>query len=710
MGKGRGCCGGSDEVGVQTFAGDDRDPASIGLPDSVKLENPSRRVINSDTPMCLVFAVFWIGMFVIADVAFDKGDPLRLLYGTDYLGNRCGKGSAPSGWNDAVIKNKASGDFPYQNESWNDNTLLWLPVPYSSENLTDSSMTNFDAERALAAGVCVSACPQFGFNSRTAQDVLNDPSLYASLNKVFTYGSSNTSSLPDTFNVWYDSHSVYRRCIPSSSSLAISSSLKSAYDNIPGVTRVTNWFQRGLSDLEEAYIVLIYCGIIALCLPFIYVLLLRLILKPLIWTILILILLGLGFASYFCYTKYDSLDNDSNEDNDNDAKLWLAFCIIFGICAALFLCFLVWFCKKINAACEIIQQAGKVLTSDPSLLLVPVITGLSTLALLVWIVYVSLYVWTIREDGEVIVDGNAAADEVGYNLTLTLPKDFTTTRNMLYYNLFGWLWTMGLLSSIGYFVIAAATVQWYYSHVNDDEKKIPCVMAWGKGYFWAFAYHLGCLITGSLLVAILQFIRFIVQKATQKLKNSCTAVACIMCLVDCCLAYIERILQYISRNAYIMTAIEGSGFWCSCCKVISVLLGSIEYLAPLLLVSDIVFFIGKLFLVAANVFIGYLFLENDDMAPNVDNGVFVLIVIGLFSYGLASLFMSVYESAIDSMFVLIFHENGQPKDPALFFCPGDVFETVTGKKKSDASMFKSDFQSKQSPKEGAVSAEPVIGA
>ena len=45
-----------------------------------------------DTFCCLLFALFWVGMIVIAGVAFDKGHPQRLLYGTDYQGKTCGTG------------------------------------------------------------------------------------------------------------------------------------------------------------------------------------------------------------------------------------------------------------------------------------------------------------------------------------------------------------------------------------------------------------------------------------------------------------------------------------------------------------------------------------------------------------------------------------------------------------------------------------------
>lgn len=42
----------------------------------------------------LLFAVFWVGMFVIAGFAYQVGDPFRLIYGIDYRGNLCGRPNA----------------------------------------------------------------------------------------------------------------------------------------------------------------------------------------------------------------------------------------------------------------------------------------------------------------------------------------------------------------------------------------------------------------------------------------------------------------------------------------------------------------------------------------------------------------------------------------------------------------------------------------
>jgi hypothetical protein len=45
-----------------------------------------------DSLCCIIFALFWVGMVVIAGIAFNHGNPKRLLYGTDYNGEVCNVG------------------------------------------------------------------------------------------------------------------------------------------------------------------------------------------------------------------------------------------------------------------------------------------------------------------------------------------------------------------------------------------------------------------------------------------------------------------------------------------------------------------------------------------------------------------------------------------------------------------------------------------
>eukprot|EP00042_Codosiga_hollandica_P038303 m.310652 g.310652 ORF g.310652 m.310652 type:complete len:157 (+) comp55355_c0_seq2:221-691(+) len=48
-----------------------------------------------DVLWIFVFAIFWLGMYLLAAFAFSNGNPKRLLYGVDSFGNICGQNNAP---------------------------------------------------------------------------------------------------------------------------------------------------------------------------------------------------------------------------------------------------------------------------------------------------------------------------------------------------------------------------------------------------------------------------------------------------------------------------------------------------------------------------------------------------------------------------------------------------------------------------------------
>jgi solute carrier family 44 protein 1 (choline transporter-like protein) len=56
-----------------------------------ELKGPIEDRSCTDIIFFVLFIVFWVGMFIIAGIAIDKGDPHRLIYGVDSWGNVCGK-------------------------------------------------------------------------------------------------------------------------------------------------------------------------------------------------------------------------------------------------------------------------------------------------------------------------------------------------------------------------------------------------------------------------------------------------------------------------------------------------------------------------------------------------------------------------------------------------------------------------------------------
>ena len=55
---------------------------------------PTQQRKCRDSFCCLLFLVFWAGMIVVGAFGIYFGNPARLLYGTDYLGQTCGSSTA----------------------------------------------------------------------------------------------------------------------------------------------------------------------------------------------------------------------------------------------------------------------------------------------------------------------------------------------------------------------------------------------------------------------------------------------------------------------------------------------------------------------------------------------------------------------------------------------------------------------------------------
>lgn len=66
---------------------------------------------------------------------------------------------------------------------------------------------------------------------------------------------------------------------------------------------------------------------------------------------------------------------------------------------------------------------------------------------------------------------------------------------------------------------------------------------------------------GSLIVTICEIIKALLRSATRGAReNSDAAVQTIMACFSCCCESITDIIEYVNRNAYVMSAIHGTDF------------------------------------------------------------------------------------------------------------------------------------------------------
>nr|CCA18518.1 choline transporterlike protein putative [Albugo laibachii Nc14] len=96
----------------------------------------------TDTFFLFLFLLFWIGMIIIAAIGYKKGNPKRLMYGSDWLGRTCGT-SQP----------ETSTHIP----PYDFTNYKYLMYPRLSKDLAMQSPTSLSLRKLY--GVCVRSCP-----------------------------------------------------------------------------------------------------------------------------------------------------------------------------------------------------------------------------------------------------------------------------------------------------------------------------------------------------------------------------------------------------------------------------------------------------------------------------------------------------------------------------------------------------------------------
>lgn len=194
-------------------------------------------------------------------------------------------------------------------------------------------------------------------------------------------------------------------------------------------------------------------------------------------------------------------------------------------------------------------------------------------------------------------------------------------------------------------------------------------------------YHLGSVAFGSLLIAIIQFIRTlfkVIEYSLQDPKNPATRLLNRGC--DCCLMCLEKILQVITRNAYIEISIQGAPFCTSGRRAFSILSSNALRVIAINSVGDFVLFLGKVFVVVSVVFIGMELIQSKEGVHHVW---VPLALVGIFAYSISHCFITVYEMTIDTIF-LCFCEDCEQNDGMArpYFMSRGLMEFVQNSKKA----------------------------
>ncbi|NXG58478.1 CTL2 protein, partial [Hemiprocne comata] len=181
-------------------------------------------------------------------------------------------------------------------------------------------------------------------------------------------------------------------------------------------------------------------------------------------------------------------------------------------------------------------------------------------------------------------------------------------------------------------------------------------------------YHTGSLAFGSLILAIVQVIRVILEYLDHRLKAAENKLAkFLLSCLKCCFWCLEKFIKFLNRNAYIMVrGSRGSHPWWW---------GGLHPLGEVAVldkVTDFLLFLGKLLIVGSVGILAFFFFTHriklvEDTAPSLNYYWVPILTVIVGSYLIAHGFLSVYGMCVDTLFLCFCEDlernDGSPERP-----------------------------------------------
>lgn len=194
---------------------------------------------------------------------------------------------------------------------------------------------------------------------------------------------------------------------------------------------------------------------------------------------------------------------------------------------------------------------------------------------------------------------------------------------------------------------------------------------------------MGSLAFGSLILAIVQFLQLMVEafkKQAEAAGGDNKVVEYVTNCLRCCLACVERIVQFINKQAYIQIALRGKNFCMAAKDGFEIAWCNPVRFAIVNGVGEIIMLLGKLMIAGATTFSFYALITfNSSIQPNVLKPIYLLILVFIIAYAVGMLFMSVYSIAMDTILQCFIVDESNQKEKGgktALYAPEELQELI----------------------------------
>ena len=366
-----------------------------------------------------------------------------------------------------------------------------------------------------------------------------------------------------------------------------------------------------------------------------------------IWAVIISILTFLTISGVFFFSLANG--DDITADQKNGYQAAGIICFVLALIWAIVICVSR---NAIATAIMIMEETTHAVTELKGMYLLPIFKT--------FLVFILLIYW-IAVSGNLACNGtmepvvNANHTE-GYNFGAGVVKEKEMKYSdevmyMFYYHFFGYLWTMQLFIALMHFTIASSVAQWYFAPRVNGQKELGSTV-W-TAFKLSWVKHLGTMIFGSLVVAIAEAIRMMIDYLTEQMEKQSPnnpATKFLVCLLRCCARCIENCLKYITKNAYIFTAMFGYGFCNACYKLFSFLGNAPLTITMAQSLGGIIIKLGRGFVIVFSLCCTFALMTYvDPWKSSVSSPYLVLVVVFILALVIATIFFEVFGMSMNTL-------------------------------------------------------------
>ncbi|XP_062843389.1 choline transporter-like protein 5-A isoform X2 [Trichomycterus rosablanca] len=599
----------------------------------------------TDVLCCVLFTAVIFGYVALGTVAWIHGDPRKVIHPTDSTGHFCGQ------------KNT---------------TNMNKPILFYFNILKCASPAVLINLQCPTTQMCVSECPDhFATYADVQLQYAFDRSHWEYYRQFCKPGFNNPKKPiahvlrdEDCPSVIVPSKPLLQRCFPDfmtrNGTLTVANrtafkdsldaarsvtELRDAANVITGMLEAKQLGMKIVEDYASSWAWIVIGLVIAMVISLIFILLLRFTAGFLLWFIIIAVVLLITYGIWHCYWEFTLLEeapgsNVSLSDVGFQADLhvylklsqtWLIFLVSLVLTEIIVVLTLIVLRKRVRIAIGLLKEGSRAVSYVTCALFYPVVTFVLLAACISYWAVTAVF---LASSGEAVYKVMSARPSCRYANHTCHPETFNRTNitqkcpgaqclfawyggESVYHrhvfllqlcNLLVFLWLVNFTMALGQCTLAGAFASYYWARRKPAD--IPACPVFSS-FFRAVRYHTGSLAFGSLILAVVQVIRIILEYLDHRLKGSHNVLArFLLCCLKCCFWCLERFIRFMNRNAYIMIAIYGKSFCTSAREAFFLLMRNVVRVTVVDRVTDLLLLLGKLLVTGSVGLLAFFFFTH----------------------------------------------------------------------------------------------------